>query len=61
MADEVKKETFVSTATIYKGGSVDGFAPKTEVELHSDHAEQLRAAGLEHKIHEPAKDAKKAK
>lgn len=60
MADEPKKETFVSTGTIYKGGMVDGFAPGTEVELHSEHAEQLRAAGLEYKP-ETAKEAKKAK
>lgn len=52
MADEVKKETFVSSATIYSGAAVHGHPPGTALELHPDVAADLRKAGLEQKPEE---------
>jgi hypothetical protein len=49
MPSDDKHETFVSTATIYKSGSGHPFPPGSEVTLHSDHAADLRKAGLEYK------------
>lgn len=47
MPDDVKHETFISTATIYKSGSGQPFPPGSEVTLHPDHATDFRKAGLE--------------
>jgi hypothetical protein len=49
MPEDVKHETFVSTATIYKSGTGQPFPPGSEVNLHPDHAADFRKAGLEHK------------
>lgn len=59
MPEDVKHETFVSTATIYKSGSGLPFPPGSEVTLHPDHASDFRKAGLEQpKVPEPVLDKK---
>lgn len=60
MPDDVKHETFVSTATIYKPGSGHPFPPGSEVPLHPDHAADFRKAGLEQPktVQEPVTDKK---
>lgn len=55
MAEPVKLEPFVSTATIYKPGAGHPFPPGTPVHLHPDHAAALRDMKLEA---EPKADAK---
>lgn len=61
MPDSPKAETFVSTATIYKPGSGHPFPPGSPVDLHPDHAELFRKAGLEQKPEPAAKAQAPAK
>ena len=61
MPEDVKHETFVSTAIIYKPGAGQPFPPGSEVTLHPDHAADFRKAGLEQPkaVQEPVPDSRK--